>query len=159
MLPNISPDRGKSFDCSVDSGYARINRLAREEVEGVERKLRIRAGDITAVASLNDTPTADAIWKALPIEARASTWGDEIYFAIPVHRPEENGQTVVQLGDIAYWPPGHAFCIFFGPTPASRGEEIRPASAVNVVGHIDGDPSVFRRVAPGSRVILEALEG
>jgi len=124
----------------------------------VERKLRIRAGDVTAVATLNNSGTAEAIWKALPIEARASTWGDEVYFGIPVHLPEENGQEVVQLGDIGYWPPGHAFCIFFGPTPASRGNEIRPASAVNVVGHIDGDPLGFRRVASGARVILEQVE-
>jgi hypothetical protein len=124
----------------------------------VERKLRIRAGDVTAIATLNESATADAIWKALPIEARTSTWGDEIYFGIPVHLPEENGQEVVQLGDVAYWPPGHAFCIFFGPTPVSRGSEIRPASAVNVVGHIEGDPLGFRRVSAGSRVILEPAE-
>ncbi len=122
------------------------------------RKLRIRAGDVTAIAILNESATADAIWKALPIEARASTWGDEIYFGIPVHLPEEHAQDVVQLGDVAYWPPGHAFCIFFGPTPMSRGNEIRPASAVNVVGHIDGDPLGFRRVSAGTRVILEPVE-
>jgi hypothetical protein len=124
----------------------------------VERRLRIQAGDVTAIAILNNSATADAIWKALPIEARASTWGDEVYFGIPVHQTEENGQEVVQMGDIAYWPPGHAFCIFFGPTPLSRGTEIRPASAVNVVGHIDGDALGFRRVTPGARVILEPVE-
>ena len=124
----------------------------------MERRLRIRAGDVTAIAILNNSATADAIWKALPIEARASTWGDEVYFGIPVHQTEENGQEVVQMGDIAYWPPGHAFCIFFGPTPMSRGTEIRPASAVNVVGHIDGDALGFRRVTSGARVILEPVE-
>lgn len=133
--------------------------VAKGDSERVERKIRIRAGQVTAVATLNDSATADAIWKALPIEARASTWGDEIYFGIPVDQPEENSQEVVQLGDIAYWPPGHAFCIFFGPTPASRGKEIRAASAVNVIGHVDGDPLVFRPVAPGTRVILERVEG
>jgi len=121
----------------------------------VERKLRIRAGEVTAIATLNESATADAIWQALPIEARASTWGDEIYFGIPVHQPDENGQEIVHLGDIAYWPPGHAFCIFFGPTPASRGSEIRPASAVNVTGHLEGDPFSFRLVADGTRVILD----
>ncbi len=120
------------------------------------RVLRIRAGDVTATAQLNDTPTARAIWQALPIEAQASTWGDEIYFSIPVQQPEEDGREVVDRGDVAYWPPGRAFCIFFGPTPASRGSEIRPASAVNVVGRLEGDPSVFRRVRAGSRVVLEA---
>jgi len=104
----------------------------------VEHKLRIQAGDATATAVLNDTPIARAIWQALPIEARASTWGDEIYFSIPVYEPVVDGQEVVNLGDIAYWPPGHAFCIFFGPTPMSRGDEIRPASVVNVVGRVEG---------------------
>ena len=120
------------------------------------RKLRVRAGDVSATAVLNDTPTATAIWDALPIEARASTWGDEIYFSIPVDRSEENAQATVALGDLGYWPPGKAFCIFFGPTPMSRGDEIRPASPVNVVGQLQGDPGVFRRVSSGSRVILEA---
>jgi hypothetical protein len=105
---------------------------------------------------LNDTPTARAIWKALPIEARASTWGDEIYFSIPVHEPVVAGQEVVELGDVAYWPPGQAFCIFFGPTPMSQSDEIRPASAVNVVGRVEGDPRIFRRVGSGTRVVLEA---
>lgn len=124
----------------------------------MERKIRIRAGEVTAVATLNDSATADAIWKALPIEARASTWGDEVYFAIPVEQPEENGQEVVQLGDVAYWPPGRAFCIFFGPTPMSRGNEIRPASAVNVVGRVDDNPLGFHRVSAGARVTLEPAE-
>jgi len=123
----------------------------------MDRKLRIRAGDVTATAVLNDTPTATAIWEALPIEARASTWGDEVYFSIPVHLTEENAQEVVNLGDLGYWPPGHAFCIFFGPTPMSRGDEIRPASPVNVPGRVEGDPRVFRRVASGARVTLERV--
>jgi hypothetical protein len=122
----------------------------------MEHKISIRAGDVTATAVLNDTPTARAIWQALPIEARASTWGDEIYFSIPVQAPVEDGLEVVNLGDVAFWPPGHAFCIFFGPTPMSRGDEIRPESAVNVVGKVEGDPRAFRRVTSGARVVLEA---
>ncbi len=122
----------------------------------MERKLRIQAGQVVATAVLNDSPTANAIWQALPIHAQASTWGDEIYFSIPVNQPEENGKAVVNLGDVAYWPPGHAFCIFFGPTPASHGNEIRPASPVNVVGHLEGDPLVFKRVNSGTRITLEA---
>ena len=128
----------------------------REGSEKLEHKLRIQAGGVSAVAVLNDSPTADAIWQALPIHAQASTWGDEIYFSIPVSQPEDNGKAVVDLGDVAYWPPGNAFCIFFGPTPASRGSEIRPASPVNVVGHLAGDPHVFKRVNPGTRITLEA---
>lgn len=124
----------------------------------MDRKLRIRAGDVTASAVLNDTPTATAIWEALPIEARANTWGDEIYFSIPVDRSEDNAVAVVSSGDLGYWPPGNAFCIFFGPTPASRGDEIRPASPVNVVGRVEGGPRVFRQVSSGARVVLEAAD-
>ena len=102
--------------------------------------------------------TARAIWAALPIEAAAQTWGDEIYFPVPVTLPEDEAQAVVALGDLGYWPPGRAFCIFFGPTPASRGDECRPASPVNVFGRIDGDPTVFRAVRAGTRVRLERAE-
>lgn len=122
------------------------------------REIRIKAGAIEAGAELNDTKTADAIWNALPIRAQGNTWGDEIYFGIPVKMDPENGREVVDLGDIAYWPPGNAFCIFFGPTPASSGSEIRPASAVNVVGKIKGDPTVFKAVDSGEMVILEKVE-
>ena len=59
------------------------------------------------------------------------------------------------MGDVAFWPPGQALCLFFGPTPASRGDEIRPASAVNVVGRLEGDATVLKRVAAGSRVLVE----
>ena len=122
------------------------------------RKIRISAGGVTATAALNDTATADAIWNALPIEASANTWGDEVYFAIPLHVAQEPGASdLVQAGDVAYWPPGHAFCIFFGPTPASRGSECRAASAVTVVGRIDGDARVFASVPDGEDVRLEAL--
>jgi len=125
----------------------------------MQKRLRIRAGEATSIALLNDTPTATAIWQALPIEARASTWGDEIYFSIPVHQSvESNAGDVVALGDVAYWPPGNAFCIFFGPTPASRGDEIRAASAVNVVGRLEGDPTAFRQVTSGTPIVLEAAE-
>ncbi len=113
------------------------------------------AGQISATAVLHQTPSADAIWRALPIEARANTWGDEIYFSIPVKAAlEQDAKEVVQLGDLGYWPPGSAFCIFFGPTPSSRGDEIRPASAVNVVGRVEGDPKVFKQVADGTKVVI-----
>ena len=123
------------------------------------RRLRIRAGQVEAAADLVASPTADAIWQALPIQGRANRWGDEIYFEIPVQRAAEpDARAVVQSGEIAYWPPGAAFCIFFGPTPASRGDEIRAASPVNVVGQIDGDAAVFKRVRGGTAVILERSE-
>ena len=123
------------------------------------KRLKITAGGLTATAVLNDSPTAEAIWKALPIQARANTWGDEIYFSIPVKMAEDNAQSVVNLGDVGYWPPGNAFCIFFGPTPMSQGNEIRPASPVNVVGRVEGDARAFRRVASGAKVALEKSEG
>jgi len=122
------------------------------------RKVRIKAGQVTVDAELNNTTTAQAIWDALPITARANTWGDEIYFGIPVDKELEKGQEVVDMGDLGYWPPGHAFCIFFGPTPASRGAEIRPASPVTVVGKIIGDATALRRVKSGDRVTIERAQ-
>jgi len=124
----------------------------------VSKRIRITAGNVSAEATLNDTPTAQDIWDALPIRATAQTWGDEIYFGIPVQRGEENAQAVVEMGDLGYWPPGNAFCIFFGPTPASTGDEIRPASPVNVVGKIEGDPTVFKQVRAGEPVTIEKIE-
>jgi hypothetical protein len=114
--------------------------------------LRIRisspsCGEIFAKFTGESPETARAIWDALPLEARASTWGDEIYFSIPVDAEAEDPWEVVEMGDLGYWPPGSAFCIFFGPTPASRGDEIRPASPVNVVGRIEGEPRVFTNVS------------
>lgn len=121
------------------------------------RKIKITAGKVSAEAELYDTATAEAIWNALPIQARANTWGDEIYFSIPVHLAEENAQAVVALGDLGYWPPGHAMCIFFGPTPVSRGNEIRPASPVNVWGKVLGDPKVFKQVPAGTTITVERV--
>lgn len=121
----------------------------------MNRKIRIKAGNITAEAILHDTPTANAIWKALPLSGKANTWGDEIYFAIPVKAESELDATdVVEKGDLGYWPPGQAFCIFFGPTPASTGDEIRPASAVNIIGRVEGDPTVFKKVKDGAPIHL-----
>jgi len=121
----------------------------------VSQRIRITAGSVAARATLDDSPTARAIWEALPMEARADTWGDEIYFAIPVGLQEDGAWPVVERGDLGYWPPGRAFCIFFGPTPASRGDEIRPASPVNVFGRVEGDATVFRQVRAGTTVRLE----
>ena len=122
------------------------------------RRIKITAGEVTVTALLNDTKTANAIWEALPIQARANTWGDEIYFSIPVYLAEENAQEVVSLGDLGYWEPGHAFCLFFGRTPVSRGNEIRPASPVNVFGHIEGDPTVLKKVKDGAKIVIARAE-
>jgi uncharacterized protein len=121
------------------------------------RAIRITAGATSVQAELNDSKTAAAIAAALPIEAKAQTWGDEIYFDIGLELRAESPKEVVALGDLGYWPPGQAFCIFFGPTPMSRGDEIRPASAVNVVGRVMGDARVFTRVRAGARVTIEAV--
>jgi uncharacterized protein len=121
----------------------------------MDRAIRITAGAVSAEARLNDSKTAGAIWDALPIEAKGQTWGDEIYFDIGVTAPPEQARDVVDVGDLAYWPPGQAFCIFFGRTPASQGDECRAASPVNVVGKIVGDARVFTKVRSGSRVTIE----
>ncbi|MCS6862955.1 MAG: cyclophilin-like fold protein [Abditibacteriales bacterium] len=122
------------------------------------QRIKITAGSVVALAELNDTDTARRIYAALPLTGRAQTWGDEIYFSIPVQCPVENAQEVVALGDLGYWPPGAAFCIFFGPTPASHGDEIRPASAVNVFGKVVGDAKVFKHVRAGEAVKVEKAE-
>jgi hypothetical protein len=123
----------------------------------MSRKITIRVGNIKADAELNDSETAQKIWNALPIESSANTWGDEIYFSIPVKIGIENARAVVSEGDLGYWPPGTAFCIFFGPTPASQGSEIRPASPVNVFGRITGDSKIFKKVIPGAKIVVEKL--
>jgi hypothetical protein len=119
-------------------------------------RITITAGSVTSEAELNDSPTAQAIWEALPITGRANTWGDEIYFAIPVQAEEEPGARAdVAVGELGYWPTGSAFCIFFGPTPASTGTEPRAASPVNILGNVLGDATGFRQVPGGASVELK----
>jgi hypothetical protein len=122
----------------------------------MEKKLKIRVGELKVEGELNESKTAQLIWEALPIEGKTNLWGEEIYFAIPVATGQEQGaRDVVSSGELGYWPPGHAFCIFFGPTPASRGDEIRAASAVNVIGKILSDTKVFRKAKDGVKITLE----
>ena len=121
----------------------------------MDRAIRITAGSVSAGARLNDSETARSIWDKLPIEANGQTWGDEIYFDIGLTAAAEAPREVVDVGDLAYWPPGRAFCIFFGRTPASHGDECRPASPVNVVGAVIGDARVFKRISAGTRVRIE----
>ena len=124
-----------------------------------DRRIRIAAGGVVVSAAHHDATTADAVWDALPITGRVQTWGDEIYFPIPVEAEEAaDAQATVDKGAVAYWPPGDALCLFWGPTPMSRGDEIRPASPVNVLGRIDGDPAVLARVADGARITVERIE-
>ncbi len=120
------------------------------------RKIFIRSGAIEMSAELNDSPTASALFTALPLTAKANTWGDEIYFQVPVSQKlDSTAAEVVQAGELGYWPSGRAFCIFFGPTPVSRGEEIRPASAVNVIGMVIGDARAFKAVQDGDLIELD----
>ena len=117
-------------------------------------KIKIKVGDVVLDAELNDSKTAGMIRDVLPIKGAFNTWGDEIYFSIPVNADSEDPVEVVQLGDLGYWPPGRAFCIFYGKTPASRGDEIRPASGVNPIGNVIGDPTVLREVARSVDTVL-----
>jgi len=121
-------------------------------------KIRITAGAIEATAELNNTRTAQAIWEALPVNGRVNLWGDEIYFSIPLGLRLEAGQEVVSIGDLGYWPDGNAFCIFFGPTPVSQRDEIRPASPVIVFGKVMGDATIFRKVATGTEITIRSRE-
>ena len=122
-------------------------------------KIKITVGNLSMEAELNDTPTAKKVAEALPITASFSTWGDEIYFAIPVQIEEaEDARQEMAVGELGYWPVGTAFCIFFGPTPVSVGEEPRAYSNVNPFGQIEGDATAFRAVSNGEKVTVSQLE-
>jgi uncharacterized protein len=122
-------------------------------------KIHITIGDLTMEGTLNDTETAKAVARILPYRAAFDTWGDEIYFATPVEaRLERNADAKVAEGDLGYWPPGRAFCIFFGPTPMSTPGRIVAASPVNIIGRIHGDPSRFKSVMHENEAIVEVAE-
>ena len=123
-----------------------------------ERKIIISTENLRMVAILAEGSSADIFWNTLPITGQVNTWGDEIYFNVNLQMPLDDDESdIVESGDIAFWPPGSAFCIFFGRTPASLGDEVRAASAVNVLGKIDGDEREFRSVPSGEEVRLEQL--
>ena len=125
-----------------------------------DRQIQISTGNLTLTATLNELETANQLWESLPITGRVQIWGDEIYFSIPVNVEEELGsQETVQAGTVAYWPPGSALCLFWGPTPISAPGEIRPASAVNVVGILDNDPTLLAQVPSEAEIIVEKVEG
>ncbi len=120
------------------------------------RQIRIQAGKALLKAELNDSDTAQKIYGTLPIDGTVNTWGEEIYFEIPVSAAlDETAREVVDIGDLGFWPTGRAFCIFFGPTPASRGEEIRPASAVNLIGRVVSEMAPLKQVREGAAVRIE----
>ena len=116
-------------------------------------RITISAGDVSLPAELNDGLTSQRIWNALPITGRANIWGDEIYFEIPVVADQAtDARAQVEVGELGYWPVGHAFCIFFGPTPVSTDERPRAASPVNILGRVLGDATQFRAVRNGEQV-------
>ena len=115
-------------------------------------EITISSGDLVMEAALNDNTIANKLEGILPITTTTHTWGEEIYFTIPLEEILENPQEIVEEGDLGYWPPGHAFCIFFGVTPASRGTEIRAASAV--IGKVLGDATRFKEIQPCQAITI-----
>jgi hypothetical protein len=121
-------------------------------------RIKIMVGELTLTGELNDSPTAAQVLEALPLEASGSTWGDEIYFDIPVNADlGPDAQEAVELGDLAYWPPGTAFCIFYGKTPVSTSTDIRPASPVTVIGKLIDDCEVLKGTPSGVTVRVEKI--
>lgn len=120
-----------------------------------KKMITINAGEIEAEAELNDSETAARVYAVLPLEGTANLWGDEIYFEIPLElEPEADAREAVEAGDLAYWPEGRAFCIFFGPTPVSTDSRPRAYSPVNVFGRIVGDASRFGRVPHRQKLVV-----
>ena len=113
----------------------------------------ITVNDIRVEAELGTSATAAKIFEALPFEGTVNTWGNEIYFTIPVATQQEpDARAEVEIGELAFWPMGKAFCIFFGPTPVSRDEKPRAYSPVNVFGRVLGDATAFKGIANGARI-------
>ena len=120
--------------------------------------IRIQAGGVSLLAELNDSQTAAAILDALPIEASGNRWGDEIYFSIPVQEEAApDARAEMEIGELAFWPPGTAFCIFFGPTPASNGDQPRAASPVNPIGRVVEDVEALKAVPDGATLLVERV--
>jgi len=123
------------------------------------RYLRITIEEMNLVAELAQTPSSEALWDALPLQTQAHRWGDELYFNVPFETQlETDARTIVQIGDVAYWPDGPALCLFFGPTPVSRPNEIRAATAVNVCGRIQGDCTILRQATDKTIISLTREE-
>ena len=117
------------------------------------KKINISVGNVSLEAEMLDTPTASKILEALPFESSANVWGDEIYFDISLSLAQApDARADVEIGDLAYWPAGPAFCIFFGPTPVSTGDQPRAYSPVNVFGKVLGDAKQLKGVANGAAV-------
>lgn len=117
-------------------------------------------GSVTLDAELFDTPTADAIWNALPFASKARTWGEEVYFSTPLSvKQEKDARDVVQAGELAFWVEGDSIAIGFGRTPISRGEEIRLAARTNIWGRVLGDVKQLKNVKAGAAIRAEKVGG
>ncbi len=120
--------------------------------------IQITLGDVSLEAELNDSETAREIYEALPLETSASRWGDEFYFSTPVQRSAAaDARAEFAVGELGYWPPGSAFCIFFGPTPVSRGDVPTMANPGNPIGHITDDVEPLKSISGGVEVRVEAI--
>jgi hypothetical protein len=115
----------------------------------------IKIGDATLKAELNESRTAGLVWEALPVAGSGQTWGDEIYLRIPVDAELEAPRATVDVGDLGYWPTGHALCIFFGKTPVSGEDDIVPASPVDVIGRVTSDVRVLKGIVNPGRITVE----
>jgi hypothetical protein len=122
----------------------------------VRIRIAWKTGEVTA--HLRETPTSKQLLAALPCEASANTWGDEVYFAIPVKAAlEADARQVVEPGTVCYWVQGHSLALPFGPTPISKGDECRLANPCNVLGRIEGDPRELRKVEQGAAIRVELI--
>ncbi len=120
-------------------------------------QIRIVSGEVELKAQLNESVSAEALVKKLPLELRMSRWGDEYYGDCGVSVEEgPEARELMEVGEVAIWPPGSALCIFFGPTPASTGEEPKAASKVNPIGRISSGAEVLKRLGPSIRVRVES---
>jgi len=125
----------------------------------MEKKIRIIVGEIKVLAELNTTKVADLIWNLLPLRSTFNFWGDEIYFPIPVkEKSMEKPVDSVQIGDLGYWPEGHCFCIFYGPTPISSAGQIKPASSVEIIGRIIENPKVLKKAGGDAKIVVEKVQ-
>ena len=120
------------------------------------RKILITISNLSVSAELNSSVSADKIWEALPLSGSVNVWGDEIYFEIPVSLKEvSDAQQEVEVGTLAYWPPGSALCVFFGKTPGSTSDKPKAYSPVNILGLVDGDSKVFKIVEAGDQIVID----